>query len=87
MKKEPKQICLEFLKQKHNKRTTMKTPYWEETISRQEKNSKQGVLAYEIYGNKANPTEKETITALNELVTEGKTTTFISYDFVWYAEK
>ena len=77
-----KTICLEFVRKKHSKKVTMKTPFWIETLTRPEPHA---ILAYEIYSNPINPTEQETIKALNQLVTEKKLTSYFKKGMLWYA--
>ena len=88
MTKPPKEICLKALnKPSFPKKATMKTHYWEETITRPKTpKGNWGVLASEIYGNPHGPTEHNTIKALNELVTEGKVTMFYYNNYFWYAK-
>lgn len=76
------QICYQELAKERPKKATMKTPYWQETIRRP---LPQAILAYEIYSKQGNPSEKETIKALNALVRKGKARSFIdSKDWLWY---
>jgi len=87
MEETNKQLCLKELSRTDRpERAVMKTPYWEERLKRPIINGKQAVLAYEIYHKPSNPSEHETIRALNELIRENKAKVFFTGNTSWYVK-
>lgn len=55
-----------------------------ERVLRPVVNGHHALLSYEIYKDKHNPDEHETVAALNRLTEEEKAKSFFQSDFLWY---
>ena len=62
----------------------IKTHFWETRVRRP---APQAIIAYEIYKDKLNPNEQETVHALKELEKEGKLELYFFKELVWYKLK